>query len=147
MIPAESVTRIDFHSNVGNQLDYACRLTRKALGAGCKLLVLHQDAQQLAEFDQLLWSFSGTDFLPHVAAHDPLASQTPVLLCLTGDIPDVADNREILLNLSDSVPQGFAQFERLIEIVGQDGPTKEAGRLRYRHYQQQGYPLTHIPVK
>jgi len=143
----EVTTRIDFHSNVGSQLDYACRLTRKALGAGCKLVVLHQDAQQLAEFDQQLWSFSGPDFLPHVAAHDRLARHTPVVLCLAGETQTIPGNREILLNLSDAIPDGFDQFERLIEIVGQDGQSKEAGRQRYRHYQQQGYQLTHIPVK
>ncbi len=147
MIPSELTTRIDFHSNVGNQLDYACRLTRKALGAGCKLMVLHQDAGQLAEFDQLLWSFSGPDFLPHVTVQDRLAAQTPVLLCLADATLNAPLNREILLNLSAAVPIGFDQFERLIEIVPQDGQAKEAGRQRYRHYQQQGYQLNHITAK
>jgi len=141
------MTRIDFHSNVGNQLDYACRLTRKALGAGCKLVVLHADAAQLAEFDQLLWSFSGPDFLPHVAVGDRLANHTPVLLCVPGDGTENVSHREILLNLSAAVPDDFAQFERLIEIVPQDEQATQAGRQRYRHYQQQGFPLNHITAK
>jgi DNA polymerase-3 subunit chi len=139
------MTRIDFHSNVGNQLDYACRLTRKALAAGCQLVVRHQDAAQLAEFDQLLWSFSGSDFLPHVRSDDPLQHLTPVLLSLDGDA--YSGHTEILLNLSDRIPPDFASFERLIEIVPQDSAATQAGRGRYRQYQQQGYQLNHINAK
>ena len=139
------MTRIDFHSNVSNQLDYACRLTRKALAAGCRMVVRHQDEAQLAEFDQLLWSFSATDFLPHVRAGDPLAQMTAVLLSLEGN--EHVGQTEILLNLSDRIPADFSNFERLIEIVPQDTKATQAGRGRYRQYQQQGYQLNHILAK
>ena len=155
------MTRIDFHSNVSNQLDYACRLVRKALAAQCKLIVRHQDEAQLAQFDQLLWTFSTTDFLPHVSLNKspnegrhPLASHTPVLLSLH-DAEGVEQNgeqsefphNEILLNLSDKVPADFARFERLIEIVPQETQATQAGRERYRFYQQQGFQLNHINAK
>ncbi len=141
------MTRIDFHSNVGNQLDYACRLTRKALATGCKLVVRHQDENQLAEFDRLLWSFSDVDFLPHVPVQHDLAKYTPVLLSLESDVDEFEHHNEILLNLSDRIPGGFMQFERLIEIVPQDAAATQAGRERYRHYQKQGLPLNHIQAK
>ena len=141
------MTRIDFHSNVSNQLDYACRLTRKALAAGCQLVVRHQNQTQLAEFDQLLWAFSDTDFLPHVTAQDPLADRTPVLLSLEAkdDASASTSHNQILLNLSDNIPADFARYERLIEIVPQEA--MQAGRERYRYYQQQGYQLNHITAK
>ena len=141
------MARIDFHSNVSDQLDYACRLTRKALAAGCRLVVRHDSEQQLAEFDRLLWSFSDVDFLPHVSVHDPLAAVTPVLQSLEGDSASAADfaHHEILLNLSVGIPADFSRYERLIEIV--PPAALEAGRARYRYYQQQCYPLTHITAK
>lgn len=141
------MSRIDFHSNVSNQLEYACRLARKAYGAGCKLVVRHQNQEQLAEFDRLLWAFSETDFLPHVASTHPLAAETAIVLSLeTADQP-VYPHNEILLNLSDQVPADFARFERLIEIVPKETEATEAGRTRYRYYQQQGLPLNHILAK
>ena len=145
----KTMTRIDFHSNVGNQLDYACRLTRKALAAGCKLVVRHQDQQQLAEFDRLLWAISDSDFLPHVTVHNVLAVHTPVLLSLESDRDAVAisNHTEILLNLSDRVPGDFARFERLIEIVPHSEDATKAGRERYRSYLQQGFQLNHINAK
>lgn len=153
------MTRIDFHSNVSNQLDYACRLIRKALAAQCKLIVMHQDENQLAQFDQLLWEFSAADFLPHVVINQgshPLAQYTPVLLTLVSD-PMVSEmgveHNEILINLSEQIPANFAQFARLIEIVPKEvlaegtQEATQAGRNRYRFYQQQGYQLNHIIAK
>jgi DNA polymerase-3 subunit chi len=159
-------TQIDFHSNVGNHLDYACRLVRKALAAQCKIIVRLQDETQLTQFDQLLWEFSGTDFLPHIILKTDniaLAQQTPVILTLASDADalnllskaetgyNINSHNEIMLNLSDTVPTNFAQFERLIEIVPQEvDETKastQAGRERYRFYQQQGYQLNHIIAK
>ena len=147
------MTRIDFHSNVSNQLDYACRLVRKALAAQCKVVVRHEHQDQLHEFDQMLWSFSPSDFLPHVDSQigdQTLLQQTPVLLSLPhgADAPAQSfPHQQILLNLSTQVPDDFTQFERLIEIVAHDTATTQAGRTRYRFYQQQGYQLTHITAK
>lgn len=152
-----SSLRIDFHSKVSNQLDYACRLVRKALAAQCKLIVRHQDENQLKQFDQLLWEFSAADFLPHVVLKQDnlaLAQHTPVILTLASDVDAFnlmseagVQCNEILINLSDTVPTNFAQFERLIEIVPQEEKSTQAGRERYRFYQQQGYQLNHIIAK
>jgi DNA polymerase-3 subunit chi len=155
-------TRIDFHSSVSNQLDYAYRLIRKALTAHCKLMVCHQNEKQLAQFDQLLWAFSTTDFLPHVVLNEGnylLAQHTPVLLALaseaqmfnliseTGTKHNKNLHNKILINLSETAPANFAQFERLIEIVSQEEKPTQAGRGRYRFYQQQGYLINHIIAK
>ena len=74
------MTRIDFHTNIPDKLAYACRLARKAYGAGGKLVLLAEDADQAAALDAALWNVSETDFLPHVQAGDPLAAQTPIIV-------------------------------------------------------------------
>jgi DNA polymerase III subunit chi len=144
-------TRIDFHSNVQQPLDYACRLIRKALAAQCRLVVYHQDEHQLAQLDRLLWTFSATDFLPHVvlkSADQAITERTPVWLTLAPEeVAGVVQPNTILLNLSERVPANFTQFERLIEIVPQSTSATQAGRERYRFYQQQGYQLNHINAK
>lgn len=136
------MTRIDFYSNVPDKLLYACRLVRKARAANCRLIVFGQDGAQLAQFDEALWTFSDTDFLPHVMADDPLAAQTPVLLADAGmtDLP----HHELMINLSSQTPPDFARFERLLEIVSTEEEDKAAGRERYSYYKQRGYPLSHF---
>lgn len=136
------MTRIDFYSNVPDKIQYACRLVRKARSANCRLVLFGRDRAQLAAIDEALWTFSDTDFLPHVMADDPLAAQTPVLLADAG-MANLA-HHELMINLSGQTPPDFARFERLLEIVAADDDDKAAGRERYRYYQQRGYPLSHF---
>ncbi|MBC7500303.1 MAG: DNA polymerase III subunit chi [Herminiimonas sp.] len=136
------MTRIDFHSNVPDKIAYACRLVRKARAADFKIVLLTASASQLATLDEMLWTFSAHDFLPHATAGDALAGRTPVILCDsdTAELP----HHQILINLSDKTPGHFARFERMFEIIASDDAGKSAGRERYRFYQQRGYPLTHF---
>jgi DNA polymerase-3 subunit chi len=131
------MTRIDFHTNVGDSLLYACRLTRKAYLAGQPLVVLAEPAR-LAEFDERLWTFSPLDFVPHCMAESALAERTPVVLA--SDL-ELAPHHQVLLNLGAAVPPQFARFERLLEIVGNSEDELVAGRERYRFYRDRGYAL------
>lgn len=136
------MTRVDFHSKVPNKLLYACRLVRKARAANMKVVVYLQDAKQLDEFDQALWTFSEHDFIPHVKANDELAQQTPVILSC--DASEDLPHHQVLVNLSTETPDHFARFERMFEIVSTDEQDLAAGRGRYKHYQTRGYTLTHF---
>lgn len=139
------MTRIDFHSNVADRINYVCRLTRKARAAGHRVILLGQDAAQLSELDDALWRFSDFDFLPHVGAQHPLAARTPIVLADMGvvDLP----HHQTLINLSGATPAHFARFERLFEIISDDDADRKAGRERYVFYKQRGYPLTHIDTE
>jgi len=86
----------------------------------------------------LLWTWPATGFVPHCAAADPLAAETPVLIAADADSP--ADC-EVLLNLSAGCPPHFERFERLLEVVGADAAERESGRGRYRHYRDRGYAI------
>lgn len=131
------MTRVDFHTNVGDPLLYACRLVRKAYQAGQPLVVV-ADASRLRAFDERLWTFSPLDFLPHCAADSALAERTPIVLAT--DL-ERAPHHRILLNLAPSVPSQFARFERLLEVVGNSEDELATGRERYRFYRDRGYPL------
>jgi DNA polymerase III subunit chi len=131
------MTRIDFHTNVGDPLDYACRLARKAYASGSALIVL-AEARRLAAFDEQLWTFAPLEFVPHVMAKSPLAQQTPVVL--TSNLDD-APHHQVLVNLGAPMPAQFARFERLIEIVGNDQDELAAGRERFRFYRDRGYAI------
>jgi DNA polymerase-3 subunit chi len=135
------MTQVDFHSKVPDKLNYACRLVRKARAAGMKVVLFTESREQLAALDDLLWTFSEQDFLPHVVAGDELDAQTPVIL--TDDATQVLPHHQVLVNLSRETPDHFARFERLFEVVSTDEDDLLAGRERYKQYQQRGYPLTH----
>ena len=52
------MTRVDFHSNVPGKLAYACRLVRKAYGAGQKVIVVG-DRAALEAFDAQISTGAG----------------------------------------------------------------------------------------
>ena len=138
------MTRIDFHTNIGDKLAYACRLTRKAYAAGTQLVILTSDAAQATRLDAMLWTLSDTDFLPHVQAHDPLAAHTPIIVTHDGtfDTP----HYDMLVNLTRATPPQFARYARVFEIISADAADAAAARQRYVAYKQQAYRLTHCVV-
>lgn len=132
------MTRVDFHFNAPDKLQYGCRLVRKIYRARHKVLVWCDDAMRLSEFDRMLWTFSQHDFIPHVAASDPLAAETPVLLA--SEPAEVAFH-EVLVNLGSATPPMFSRFDRLIEVVANDDADRDAARERWRFYRDRGYPM------
>ena len=136
------MTRIDFHTNVPDKIAYACRLVRKAWAASNRVVLIADDAAQLSELDAAMWTFSATDFLPHVQAGDVLAAQTPIIL--TDNDEAELPHTDLLVNLSRRAPRHVAQFARMIEVISSDEDDAAAGRKRYVAYKQQDYPLTHF---
>ena len=132
------MTRIDFHLNVADHLLYTCRLIRKAFGSGLKVVCYSSKLPALQALDQMLWTFSAEDFLPHVLTGHPHIAKTPIVLTNTAD--DIT-HYDLLINLDENWPSFFARFDRLIEIVGTDENNKTMARERYRFYKDRGYPM------
>jgi DNA polymerase-3 subunit chi len=132
------VTRIDFYRNAQDKLRVACRLATKAFEGAKPLIVYSPDRATLARFDQALWSFQQTRFVPHCFADSPLAAETPVILATSGEsLP----HHDVLLNLGDEWPPFFASFERLLEVVSTDEGDRERARARWTFYKNRGYDL------
>nr|WP_315467202.1 DNA polymerase III subunit chi [uncultured Undibacterium sp.] len=136
------MTRVDFHSQVQDKINYSCRLIRKARVANCQILILSENADQADELDQALWRFSPVDFLPHVRLSDPLSAHTPIII--TTDLNAPFPHHDLLINLSQRFPENFSQFNRVIEVVSQHEDDANSGRQRFRMYQQQSIKPSHI---
>lgn len=132
--------RVDFHFNVEDRLQYACRVVRKARAADKSVLAFAREPARLARFDAALWIFSALDFVPHVYVDSPLAARTPVLLTLDPAASAPACN--VFLNLDDAVPPEFpallARFERIIEVVSRESDDRQRARERFRLYREAG---------
>lgn len=108
-----------------------------------KVMVYTPDAAVLAKFNDLLWTFSPTSFIPHCAIQDDpqLVSVTPVIL--SNQIPPDSQY-DVLLNLHQQHPPSFNQFKRIIEIAGISHEDKLAARKRFRFYKDSGYEIQHF---
>jgi len=132
------VTSIDFYFNAENRLQVACRLAAKAASQKKRILIYAPEGDSAAQIDKLLWTWQAIGFVPHVAATDELAAETPVLIATGEETPAGCG---LLLNLSTQSPPHFARFERLLEVVSADEAERAAARGRYRFYQERGYKI------
>ena len=134
------MTEIAFHFNAPDRLAYACRLLRKAVGSGAKLVVTGQP-DTLDQLDAALWTFSPADFVPHCFLDSEpyvVTASSVVLAASTESVP----HRHVLVNLGSVVPMGFEHFDRLIEVVGLDDEDRQVARDRWKHYAERGYAIT-----
>jgi DNA polymerase-3 subunit chi len=146
------MARIDFHSNVADKLEYACRLSRKIWsatpeGEPVRNIVMVGEQADLQKLNELLWSFSSADFLPHCFIDDEVAAETPIVL--TDDFASSALNgiphADVMIHLGTRMPADVpglvARFPRIVEVVTVNEAERLAGRERYKAYRELGHEL------
>jgi DNA polymerase III subunit chi len=134
------MTEIAFHFNAPERLAYALRLLRKAYSTGAHVAVTGED-ELLSTLDRALWTMAPLAFMPHASSDQSamVVQQSPIVLAQNlGALP----HYEVLVNLGDTVPEGFERFERLIEVVTTHEHERNTARARWRHYSERGYAIT-----
>jgi DNA polymerase-3 subunit chi len=119
---------------------FACKLIEKAYRSGHFCYVLTDSDEQSQIMDDLLWTFRSGSFIPH----QHYIGETPAVekIILIGSLNAPQNWQKTLINLSSHHPQNFEMSERILEILDDSEETKEAGRNRYRRYQQAGVALS-----
>lgn len=146
------MARIDFHSNVKDKLEYACRLTRKIWstteeGQPVRNIVMVGELADLKKLDELLWTFSATEFVPHCFIDDEAASETPIVLTddfaslVLSSIPHADIVIHLGMQMPHDVPALLARFPRIVEVVTLNEAERLAGRNRYKAYRDLGHDL------
>lgn len=132
------MTQIDFYTHVDDKMRVASRLSAKAVARGMRVVVYCADPEAANRLDRMLWTTPSTGFVPHCAADDPLAPETPVIIDCRGEnlVHD-----EVLVNLRDEQPPFFSRFQRLVEIVSRDDADRASARERFRFYRDRGYEI------
>ena len=141
------MTVVAFYTGVADRLPYVCRLLRKVQQSGAQIGVCGPTAL-LDRLDAALWRFEPTEFVPHLrfkAGSLPGGSlgASPVLLT---EAPADLPHRALLLNLGQTMPEGFEPFERVLEVVSTDAEQAQLGRQRFKHYKDSGHDMVHHKV-
>jgi DNA polymerase-3 subunit chi len=146
------MARIDFHSNVSDKLEYACRLTRKIWsatqeGQPVRNIVIVAEGPDLKKLNELMWTFSNTDFLPHCFIEDEAAAETPIVLTdhfaspAFNSIPHADVMIHLGMRMPQDVPALVARFPRIVEVVTVNEAERLAGRERFKAYRDLGHEL------
>ena len=138
------MTEVAFHFNVPEKMNYVCRLLRKASQAKARVVVAGPQ-QALQILDEALWTFTAPSFVAHCWSSDASLKTdlSPVILKNQDNPSDdsVMPHHELLLNLGNTMPQGYETFERVIEVVGLSEEDKAQARERWKQYAHRGYTL------
>jgi DNA polymerase III subunit chi len=132
---------VTFHFNVAERIPYLCRLLRKAVAMGKPTLVL-LPGEEVAALDQALWTHAQEAFLPHaVWGQASPAVLKHSLVWLADQVPNLDPSlppRDVLINTLWGLPEGWARYERVLELVGLDDAERQHARARWRLYTETG---------
>lgn len=135
--------RIDFYlipeSSEKSRIDFVCRLIEKAYKLKHRIYI-HVDTQTEAhQLDELLWTYRDESFLPHNLYGDGPDPAPPIQI---GYTVTPEKQRDILINLSKSIPPFYSQFARILEFVTTDTAIQACAREHYRAYRADGHDIT-----
>lgn len=137
------MSRVDFYVLDGGQPEsFACRLAEKISLLGHKVSVLTGSDDSARRLDELMWTFRQDSFVPHVLADT--ATQADPVVIHGSDEPDA--EIDVLINLTEAVPECASRSARILEIVGPQAPDKAAGRRRFKQYKDGGFEIQHHKV-
>ena len=115
---------------------FACRLTEQVYKKGHKVFIYVENSEEAQQLNAQLWTFRDVSFVPHklVGNNDIVAPIT-----IGHDFSD--GEADILINLTEAVPEFYAKFQRILEIIPNDDVLKEIGRKKYKFYKSNGCEL------
>ena len=139
--------KVDFYvldqANQEKSLRFACQCAEQAYHDQ-KQIYLHLNSPEAAEhLDKLLWTFRDDSFLPHHI----ISSESSIAPIQIGYHDTQPHSHDLLINLTNTIPTFYSQFERVIEIVFSDSDMQQLARERYRLYREQGCEINTIKIK
>jgi DNA polymerase-3 subunit chi len=138
------MARVDFYviaaAGEGSRQQFACRLAEKAYRLKHTVHIRLPCREQAEKLDELLWTFRDGSFVPHEMLTD-LPAVSPVTIGFETADPRRDGQPELLINLTDGLPQDAEAFTRIAEIVTSDDQCRRRSRKLYADYRAQGHSL------
>ncbi len=137
------MAKVDFYILRGTgdleRQQFACRLAEKAYRLDNRVHIHAVNQESAQKLDDLLWTFRDGSFVPHeILGSSPGEPVSPVTIGCN-EIP--TGNCDLLINLSDTVPDAASSFPRVAEVVSSDEECKAQSRQRFVDYRDQGHTL------
>ncbi len=110
-------------------------------------IVVVGPANFLRQLDEQLWSFPPAEFLPPAWGQDDVANETPIVFVESFESPELEylPHGDVLIHVGQDLPVSVenlaSRFPRIVEIVSTDEADRQACRVRYKAYRDQGHEL------
>ena len=131
--------RVDFYVLKGaaakQRWAFACRLTEKAYLRDLSIVIANDTLAEARSLDELLWTFSERSFVPHEVCPDEHSMDPATKVHLLA-LPTPMPGADLLVNLTDRLPDGWERFPRIAEIIDGDEERRRLGRERFKTYRE-----------
>ena len=118
----------------------ACRLALMAWERKQGVFLVTDSDTTCEQLNELMWLYPEGRFLPHTRATDQDARKSPVNIGLFSDL----NPTDVVINLSPGAVPEPERFNRILEIVPYADDERQASRLKFKAYRNQGLnPQTH----
>lgn len=118
----------------------ACRLAEKAYLENSRVIIWSGTDSEARLCDELLWTFDDRAFVPHRVSRDAQLADHTTPVHVTSAL-DGVDHADLLVNLTDRLPEGLPRFTRVAEIIDADEERRRLGRERFKAYRERKLPL------
>ncbi|MCD6039525.1 MAG: holC [Gammaproteobacteria bacterium] len=136
------MSKIDFYlipsPSENERFTFACRLIEKAYKKQHRIYIHTENKEAAHHLDELLWTHREESFLPHDLYGEGSEPIPPIQI---GYHIAPEKHRDILINLSSTVPEFYKQFSRILELIARDATAQAAGRERYKLYRAEGHEI------
>ncbi len=137
------MARIDFYVVAGSgdpaRQRFACRLAEKAYRHKNSVHIEVADLTSAKIMDELLWTFRDGSFVPHDITG--LGNSEVTAPVTVGTHPPDQRQPDLVINLTDKIPDGIDAFARIAEIVTSDEDSKARSRQHFATYREDGHTL------
>lgn len=120
----------------------ACQLCADLYRTKQRVFVYTADQAQAEAFDQKLWQFDAERFVPHNLSGEGPSYGAAVEIGWQAP----KQNRPVLINLTEHVPDFAQRFKQIIEFVPTQEQLKAQARERYKQYRQRGITPSTITI-
>lgn len=114
---------------IEKRLHHVAKLCEAAFHDKKSVFVLTDVQTQAERLNQFLWTYSPTSFLPHSLSSDD--SNAPIVI----GHHDQLQKADLLINLSEHVPESLEDFTMIDEVVIQEPKILMLTRRHYKYYQ------------
>lgn len=132
-----SQIKVDFYilqtEGFPNSALLTCKLLEKAYAKKHQVFVFCDNQANADYLDELLWTYKDESFIPHNLQGEGPEPPPPIQIGFHTD-ENPKTFRDIMINLSTTIPTFHTQFKRIIEIVTQDESCKTIKREHYQTY-------------
>jgi len=124
-------------TNDDGKYKFLGKLLNRIVNSGHRVYLYCDDKYSADRIGDALWQFSDVSFLANSTPDKPVIAP----ISIGWHKNHQPEHLEVMVNYAQIIPEGAAQFERIVELVTSEPASLPRSRERYKIYKEQGFTI------